>query len=313
MNAAWHRFQSNRAALVSAIFLALLGALLLLDLGLRGRAGNAFLPAALTWTPDQLGDQPYQPPNHQHWLGTDVHGRDLLARLLEGARLSLLVGAAGAALSLVLGAVWGATAGYLGGRWDAGLMRAVDALYALPSMVLVLVLIALVEEPLRRRLGLSPTATRLLLVFAGLGAVSWLTMARIVRGQVASLRERTFVEASRALGAGPARILFRHILPNTGGVIIVYLMLTVPSVILYESFLSYLGLGLQPPQASLGSLIADGAANLNPLRVYWWLVVGPAGLLAAILLALNLVGDGLRDVLDPRQQARPSAGAGSGG
>jgi ABC-type dipeptide/oligopeptide/nickel transport system permease subunit len=134
----------------------------------------------------------------------------------------------------------------------------------------------------------------------GLGAVSWLTMARIVRGEVLALRSRSFVEASRLLGAGHVRILFHHILPNIAGVVVVYLMLTIPAVILYESFLSYLGLGIQPPQASLGSLIAEGAAQINPIRIYWWMVVFPASLLVVLLLALNFLGDGLRDALDPR-------------
>jgi ABC-type dipeptide/oligopeptide/nickel transport system permease subunit len=139
-------------------------------------------------------------------------------------------------------------------------------------------------------------------VFAGLGAVSWLTMARIVRGQVLTLKTRNFIEASRALGASEARIIFRHILPNLLGIILVYVTLTVPSIILYESFLSYLGLGIQPPQASLGSLIAEGAAQINPIRVYWWMIVFPAGTLAATLLTLNFAGDGLRDAFDPRSQ-----------
>jgi len=141
---------------------------------------------------------------------------------------------------------------------------------------------------------------RLLLLFAGLGAVSWLTMARIVRGQVLSLRSRPFVLASLALGASHRRILFHHILPNVAGIIIVYLTLTLPAIILYESFLSYLGLGIQPPEASLGTLIAEGAAQINPLRVFWWLILGPGGVLALTLLALNFLGDGLRDALDPR-------------
>jgi ABC-type dipeptide/oligopeptide/nickel transport system permease subunit len=142
------------------------------------------------------------------------------------------------------------------------------------------------------------SSARLLFLFLGLGAVSWLTMARIVRGQVLSLRQTAFVEASRALGAGPLRILARHILPNTFGVVIVYLALTVPAIILYESFLSYLGLGVQPPLASLGSLIAEGADQINPIRVYWWLIVFPAGLLVTALLTLNFIADGLRDVWD---------------
>jgi oligopeptide transport system permease protein len=143
-------------------------------------------------------------------------------------------------------------------------------------------------------------AVRLLFLFVGLGAVSWLTMARIVRGQVLSLRQRAFVEASRSLGAGPWHILARHIIPNTLGVVIVYLTLTVPAIILYESFLSYLGLGIQPPMASWGSLISEGAEQINPIRIYWWLIAFPAGFLVTTLLALNFVGDGLRDAWDVR-------------
>jgi peptide/nickel transport system permease protein/oligopeptide transport system permease protein len=211
----------------------------------------------------------------------------------------------GAGMSLVIGVLWGATAGYLGGRWDSGLMRIVDILYALPSVVFVMVLMAVAESPLETRLTRAFSAAAgewasLLLLFVGLGSVSWLTMARIVRGQVLSLRTRGFVDASRVLGAGHLWILRRHLLPNLAGVIIVYAALTVPSVMLYESFLSYLGLGIQPPQASLGYLIADGAGSINAIRIYWWLVVFPAGMLAALLLALNFLGDGLRDAWDPR-------------
>jgi peptide/nickel transport system permease protein/oligopeptide transport system permease protein len=252
-----------------------------------------------------LSDAQFEPPSAGHWCGTDVHGRDLLSRLVYGARISWLVGIVGAGVSLVIGVLWGATAGYLGGRWDNLMMRAVDILYSLPSIVFVIVLMAVLEESFRQWLvrTFSPGAgavANLLLLFAGLGAVSWLTMARIVRGQVLSLRTRGFVDASRVLGASHARILGRHILPNTYGVILVYLALMIPSVILYESFLSYLGLGIQPPQASLGYLIADGAAHINSLRTYWWLIVFPGGLLAVTLLALNFLGDGLRDAWDPR-------------
>jgi peptide/nickel transport system permease protein/oligopeptide transport system permease protein len=175
----------------------------------------------------------------------------------------------------------------------------------LPSIVFVIVLITTLEGLFKTVLAklLGPNfalSARLIFLFVGLGAVSWLTMARIVRGQVLTLRHRQFVEASRALGASHARILWRHILPNVLGVIVVYLTLTVPAVILYESFLSYLGLGIQPPMASWGSLIAEGAQQLNPIRIYWWLIVFPAGTLALTLLALNFLGDGLRDALDPR-------------
>ena len=175
----------------------------------------------------------------------------------------------------------------------------------LPAIVLVVVLVATLQAPLKTTIAnrwgadLSPTAN-LLLLFAGLGAVSWLTMARIVRGQVLSLRERNYIAASRVLGASHIRILLRHVLPNVWGVVMVYLTLTIPSVILYESFLSYLGLGVEPPFASLGYLIADGAAHINAIRSHWWLIVFPGGALTGTLLALNLAGDGLRDAWDPR-------------
>ena len=217
----------------------------------------------------------------------------------------MLVSVVGAAVSLGIGTLWGALAGYVGGKTDSILMRIVDILYSLPNIVFVIVLVATVEQPLQARLeqyGLGVSA-RILLIVIGLGAISWLTMARIVRGQVLSLRSRPFIDASRALGASHIHILFRHILPNIYGVIISYLALTVPSIVLYESFLSYLGLGIQPPQASLGSLIAEGATQINPVRIYWWMIVYPGLTLATALLALNFLGDGLRDAWDPRSEA----------
>jgi peptide/nickel transport system permease protein/oligopeptide transport system permease protein len=225
---------------------------------------------------------------------------------MAGARVSLLVGIVGAGVSLVIGVLWGAIAGYAGGRVDSVMMRVVDVMYSLPSIIFVIVLITTLESLLKRWLGRHgmpwmEQSSRMLFLFVGLGAVSWLNMARIVRGQVLSLRHRAFVEASRALGAGPAHILWRHIIPNTLGVVIVYLTLTVPAVILYESFLSYLGLGIQPPMASWGSLIAEGAEQMNPIRIYWWLIVFPGGLLVIALLALNFLGDGLRDAWDVRR------------
>jgi peptide/nickel transport system permease protein/oligopeptide transport system permease protein len=258
----------------------------------------------MTWSPTALSEAQFQPPSGEHWFGTDVHGRDLQGRVFYGARISLLVGVLGAAISLVIGVLWGALAGYVGGRTDSILMRVVDILYSLPNIVFVIVLIATFERPLQDWLearGLNSSA-RVLLILVGLGAISWLTMARIVRGQVLSLRTRGFVQASRALGASHGRILRRHILPNVYGIIITYLTLTVPAIILYESFLSYLGLGIQPPQASLGSLIAEGAAQINPIRVYWWMLVHPSVILTSTLLALSFLGDGLRDACDPRTE-----------
>jgi len=289
---AWRRLRSNRPAVLSAAFL---GLILLLAL---------VVPMASPYSVEHGSDSQFASPSLAHWFGTDVHGRDVFTRVFAGARISLLVGAVGAAVSLVIGVCWGMVAGYVGGRLDNALMRIVDILYALPSIVFVIVLITTLEGFVKAWISsLAPSLTpaaRMMFLFVGLGAVSWLTMARIVRGQVLTLRSRPFVMASQSLGASHRRILWHHILPNVLGIVIVYLTLTVPAIILYESFLSYLGLGIQPPNASLGTLIAEGAAQINPIRVFWWLIVGPGGVLALTLLALNFLGDGLRDALDPR-------------
>lgn len=305
---AWRRFKRNRLALVC---LSVLGCIVLLVVSWPVCLRLAVLsgPLGSQWArrvdPDRVTDEQFQKPSVRHWFGTDVHGRDLCSRVLAGARVSLLVGGVGAAVSLFIGVLWGALSGYVGGKIDGLLMRVVDILYSLPAIILVIVLITTLQGVLKARLGrvgspLTEDRMRLLLLIVGLGSVSWLNMARIVRGQVLSLKQRAFVEASRALGAGPLRIMFRHILPNTLGVIIVYLTLTVPAIILYESFLSYLGLGIQPPMASWGSLIAEGADQINPIRVYWWLILFPGAFLVTTLLALNFVGDGLRDAWDVR-------------
>jgi peptide/nickel transport system permease protein/oligopeptide transport system permease protein len=254
---------------------------------------------------DKITDAQFQPPSAAHWFGTDVHGRDLFARTFYGVRVSLLVGVVATVVSLIIGVLWGDIAGYTGGRTDAAMMRFVDVLYALPYILFVIVLITTLDGILKNFLvkaGLSELAarSRMLLLFVGLGSVSWLTMARIVRGQVLSLKAMAFVEAARAQGASTWHIVRRHLLPNTWGIVIVYLTLTLPGIILQESFLSFLGLGIQPPQASLGSLIADGASVINPIKIYWWLIVFPGTTMALTLLALNFLGDGLRDALDPR-------------
>jgi len=309
--AAWRRFKANRAACGGAWFLGLIIVLILCWPIFNTARIASGLPSGMRHSPLALSDAQFQPPGSTHWFGTDVHGRDLLSRIVYGARISLLVGLVGAGVSLFIGVLWGAVAGYLGGRCDQIMMRIVDILYATPSIVFVIVLITTLEELFKSWLAkvFSPEAAsmgRMLFLFAGLGAVSWLTMARIVRGQVLSLRQQDFILASVALGATTTRIIFRHILPNVYGVIVVYLMLSVPSIILYESFLSFLGLGIQPPQASLGSLIAEGASQINPIRIYWWLIVFPGGFLASVLLALNFIGDGLRDAFDPRAAERHS-------
>jgi oligopeptide transport system permease protein len=297
---AWLRFKRNRAAVISGGFLILLllaiAAWPLILKLIGGDFGQAH-------DPNRLSDAAFAPPGAQHWFGTDVHGRDVFSRILYGAQISLLVGIVGAGVSLVIGVLWGAVAGYVGGRVDNALMRIVDILYSLPTIIFVIVLITTLGEMLKQSHFISGSpalagALRVGLLFVGLGAVSWLTMARIVRGQVLSLRTRAFVEASRALGGGPAHILARHIIPNVFGVVITYLALTVPAIILYESFLSYLGLGVQPPMASWGTLIAEGVNQINPIRIYWWLIAFPGGVLVTTLLALNFLGDGLRDAWD---------------
>jgi oligopeptide transport system permease protein len=297
---AWLRFRRNRAAVVSAGYLILLLlAIAAWPLILKLLGGHF----AQVHSPNQLSDAAFAPPGAQHWFGTDVLGRDVYSRILYGAQISLLVGLVGAAVSLVIGVLWGAVAGYVGGRVDNMLMRIVDILYSLPTIIFVIVLITTLGEMLKQSHFISGSpamagALRVGLLFVGLGAVSWLTMARIVRGQVLSLRTRAFVEASRVLGGGPAHILARHIIPNVFGVVITYLALTVPAIILYESFLSYLGLGVQPPMASWGTLIAEGVNQINPIRIYWWLIAFPGGVLVTTLLALNFLGDGLRDAWD---------------
>jgi oligopeptide transport system permease protein len=298
---AWRRFRRNRPALFSGWFLvALLLVIVAWPLALRITNGTAW---AKSHAPEQLSDAQFQPPTSQHWFGTDEHGRDLLSRVLYGAQISLLVGFVGAAVSLVIGVLWGSIAGSAGGRVDSIMMRIVDVLYSLPSIIFVIVLLTTVGEKLKQIPAVKNSATlgkelRLLILFVGLGAISWLTMARIVRGQVLSLRNRPFVDASRALGASPGRILTRHIIPNVFSVVIVYLTLTVPSIVLYESFLSFLGLGIQPPMASWGTLISDGVNQINSIRIYWWMIVFPGGVLVSTLLALNFLGDGLRDAWD---------------
>ncbi|HPD15857.1 MAG TPA: ABC transporter permease [Planctomycetota bacterium] len=272
---ALRRLLANRLAAASALFLVALGLLALGAPLLAPRPYDAVeLPEAL------------KPPSAGHWLGTDALGRDLLSRLLYGARVSLAVGVVATVVSLVIGVSYGAIAGYVGGRTDNLMMRFVDVLYGLPFMFLVILIVMIAGRSL-------------LNLFIALGAVQWLTTARIVRGQVMSLKEREFVEAARALGAGPLRLIFRHIVPNLLGVVIVYATLNVPAVMLQEAFLSFLGLGVEHPMPSWGTLMAEGARSME---VCPWLMVFPGVTFSLTLLALNFLGDGLRDALDPQSR-----------
>jgi oligopeptide transport system permease protein len=276
---AWRRLRRNRAAIAA---LAMLGALVVASL--VGPALGQYSIDHVDWTLASLASPPSL--ENGHWFGTDSNGRDLFVRVWSGTQVSLLVALLATAVSLVIGVAWGATAGYLGGRVDDWMMRFVDVLYALPYMFFVIILTVVFGRSL-------------FLIFLAIGAVGWLTMARIVRGQALSLRHQPFVDAAITLGLPAHRIIARHIVPNVVGTVIVYATLTVPQVILFESFLSFLGLGVQEPLTSLGRLVAEGAAEMESAP---WQLLVPSAVLATILLCLNFLGDGLRDALDPRQR-----------
>ncbi len=232
--------------------------------------------------------------------GRDKLGRDLLSRLFWGARISLIVGIVATFVSLVIGVTYGAVSGYFGGWIDNAMMRAVDIGYSIPFIFVVIFLITILgQEDVARKLG-HLGISRITIFFVVVGAIYWLTMARVVRGQVISLKTEPFIEAARSLGAGQWRIIFRHLLPNLFSVVIVYLSLTVPRVMLFEAFLSFLGLGVEPPDVSWGLLANEGIKVITPVKIYWWLILFPSLALGATLLALNFLGDGLRDALDPR-------------
>ncbi len=229
-----------------------------------------------------------KPPTWSHPLGTDELGRDLFTRILYGAQISFAVGLLATLVSLTIGVSYGSMAGFFGGRPDKLMMRLVDILYGLPFMFFVIILMVVFGR-------------NILNLFVALGAVQWLTMARIVRGQMLSLKSREFVLAAQAVGVAPSRLILRHLLPNALGPIVVYATLTVPAVMLEEAFLSFLGLGVQPPMASWGSLAAEGAAAME---AYPWLIIFPGLALSVTLLSLNFLGDGLRDALDPQLRPR---------
>ncbi|MBI4229250.1 MAG: ABC transporter permease [Planctomycetes bacterium] len=278
---AFARLRRDRAATASAVFLALL-------VCVCAGAGWVETPRADFKAIHLAGK--LRPPSEAHWMGTDSLGRDVMARVLAGGRLSLGIGVVSACVALSLGVLYGAHAGWHGGRTDAAMMRFVDLVDSMPYMFLVIFLVSVFDRSL-------------LLLFLALGATQWLNPARIVRAQVLSLRNADFVQAARSLGARGPAIFARHLLPNLAGVVVVYLTLTIPRVILFESFLSFLGLGARPPdEVSWGMLMADGIRQVNPVDPRWWVIVFPGGVLAATLLALNFLGDGLRDALDPRAE-----------
>jgi oligopeptide transport system permease protein len=270
---AWHRLAKNR--------LAVAGGLILLLLGLA----CVFGPLVSRYSyEEQDWSATFRAPDATHWCGTDQFGRDLLVRMLVGGRISIMVGLIATFVALVIGVTWGAVAGFFGGKTDAVMMRIVDILYALPFTIFVILLMVFFGR-------------NIFLLFFAIGAVEWLTMARIVRSQIMSLKKMEFIEAARSLGFGRRRIIFRHMIPNVLGPIIVYATLTIPAVMLLEAFLSFLGLGVQAPMSSWGVLIKDGAEKMEE---YWWLLVFPGGVFSLTLFSLNFLGDGLRDALDVR-------------
>jgi oligopeptide transport system permease protein len=273
---AWHRLRKNKLAIFGLVVIVLLAVVCSAAFVWPNLAGYNYAQQNLVLGP--------APPSRAHWLGTDPLGRDMLARLLYGGGISLLVGLCATFVSLTIGVVYGAIAGFAGGKLDMVMMRIVDILYALPFAIFVILLTVFFGQ-------------NFILLFVAIGAVEWLTMARIVRGQVMAVKRQEFVEAAHALGLNEMRIIFRHIVPNLLGPIIVYATLTVPEVILLESFLSFLGLGIQPPQSSWGVLIKEGAAVMEE---YPWLLLYPGAVMALTLFSLNFLGDGLRDALDVR-------------
>lgn len=292
---AWEKIRRSRIAQISGLWLLLVTAACLV-------APSFFSQSYTEPSPLQ-----YAAPSLAHPFGTDLNGRDVLYRVLSGGRVSIIVGLAGAFISFVVGTFYGMIAGYVGGKTDSSMMRLVDILYSVPRLIFILIAINAFNTQLENLASKLDqewmiSSSRIIILIFSLGLIEWLTMARIVRGQVLSLKTRTFVTAARALGQSNVKIILRHILPNLIGIIIVYLTLTIPAVIIDESFLSFLGLGVQAPQTSWGALLSDGASALNPLRSYWWLLVFPAIFMAATLLALNLLGDKLRDGFDPRSK-----------
>jgi oligopeptide transport system permease protein len=270
------RLLRNKAAVASMIVLAVMVLL------------SVFGPLVVPFAYDTVTktDVWAAPGTAGHLIGADSLGRDLLARLFAGLGVSLGIGVVATAVSLVIGVAWGATAGYLGGKVDEVMMRVVDTLYSLPFIFFVILLMVVFGK-------------NIFLIFLAIGAVEWLTMARIVRGQTLSLKQKEFIEAARAAGLKPAAIILRHIVPNLLGPVVVYVTLTIPAIIIAESFLSFLGLGVQAPMASLGTLISGGAQDMEMAP---WLLIYPSITMIVTLMAFNFIGDGLRDAIDPKDR-----------
>jgi oligopeptide transport system permease protein len=273
----WYRLKQNRLAIIGLVVLIIMIIISLLTPWIAPysyEAQDLYLGAT--------------PPSAEHWLGTDGFGRDMLTRIMYGSRVSLAVGFLATAVSLIIGVTWGTISGFSGGRVDSIMMRIVDILYALPFIIFVILLMVVFGR-------------NLFLLFMAIGAVEWLTMARIIRGQVLSIREKEYIDAAIMTGVSGWRIITRHVIPNTIGPIIVYTTLTIPSVILLESFLSFLGLGIQPPMCSWGLLINYGVETMEE---YPWLLIFPGAVLSITLFSLNFLGDGLRDALDPKSSRK---------
>jgi oligopeptide transport system permease protein len=293
---AWRRLLKNK--------LAVFGLIVVVFVTFASLLGPTVIKRATGFTPDYIPTNdtrliksfpPFTGPNGEfswtHPMGTDNAGRDQLARVLQGGQISLFVGIISTLVSLLIGVSYGAIAGYVGGRVDNTMMRLVDILYSLPYVIVVIVLLSMFRSQTARG--------QLILLFVALGAVSWLTMARIVRGQVLSLKNQEFVMAAKATGVSTLRIIFRHVVPNTLGPVIVYATLTIPQIMLTEAFLSFLGFGVQAPLASWGSLASDGIQNI---AIFPWQLIFPGVTMALTLFSLNFLGDGLRDALDPQMR-----------
>ena len=293
---AWRRLLKNK--------LAVFGIIVVIVVTIASIIGPTVIKRVFGFTPDFIPTHdvklvrsfpPFTGPNGEfswaHPMGTDNSGRDQFARVLQGGQISLFVGIIATLVSLVIGVTYGAVAGYFGGRIDNVMMRIVDVLYSLPYVIVVIVLLSMFRS--------QTPAGQLILLFVALGAVSWLTMARIVRGQVLSLKNQEFVLAARATGVSGSRIIFRHLIPNTLGPVVIYATLTIPQVMLTEAFLSFLGFGVQAPLASWGSLAADGVQNIG---IFPWQLIFPGVTMALTLFSLNFLGDGLRDALDPQMR-----------